>query len=45
MKASELPAQAGRADQGRLADRLLRSAAARSYDPRARHRLVRATPT
>src|SRR5262249_29128960 len=33
MKTSELPAGAGRADQKRLADRLLRSTAARSYDP------------
>src|SRR5262249_61644266 len=33
MKTSELPAGAGRADQERLADRLLRSTAARSYDP------------
>ena len=33
MKTSELPAGAGRADRERLADRLLRSTAARSYDP------------
>ena len=33
MKTSELPAQADGADRERLADRLLRSTAARSYDP------------
>ena len=33
MKTSELPAQADGADQERLAGRLLRSTAARSYDP------------
>ena len=33
MKTRELPAKAGSADQERQADRLLRSTAARSYDP------------
>src|SRR5262249_61571751 len=33
MTTSELPAGPGRAAQERLADRLLRSTAARSYDP------------
>ena len=33
MRISELPAQADGADQERLAGRLLRSTAARSYDP------------
>lgn len=33
LKASELPAGAGRAGQERLADRLLRSTTARFYDP------------